>query len=293
MKKIILFLLLSIAAYGKLEVATTIFPVYDAARVIGGDRAEVSLLVSPGVEPHSFEPSPRDITRINKSDVFLYLNEDMETWIEKFSKNVEVDTVSTSEGIPLMAMEEEEDHHSHEGHHHHMDPHIWLDPLLYIKVAENITREFEKRDPENAQYYRKNFTDYEKELKKLDDDIAKTLSKTTHKQIIYAGHFSFGYFTRRYGLDYVTVYKNLSPNANISPKDLKKVIEVVETSGQSYIFQEALVNSKTAKLISNETGVEVLMLHQLGGVTREDLKKNRSYLIIMRENLKNLKKGLE
>ena len=108
MKKVILFLLLSIAAYGKLEVATTIFPVYDAVRVVGGDRVETSLLVSPGVEPHSFEPSPRDIARINKSDVFLYLNENMETWIKKFQKNVEVDTVSVSQGISLMSMEEEE-----------------------------------------------------------------------------------------------------------------------------------------------------------------------------------------
>ncbi|GLI55250.1 periplasmic divalent manganese/zinc-binding lipoprotein [Propionigenium maris DSM 9537] len=292
MKKIILFLLLSMAAYGKLEVATTIFPVYDAARVIGGDRVEVSLLVTPGVEPHSFEPSPRDIARINKSDVFLYLNEEMETWIEKFRRNVEVETVSTSQGIPLMSMEEDDDH-SHEGHHHHLDPHIWLDPLLYIKVVENITQELERRDPENAHYYRENFKIYSRELEKLSEDIVETLEGSTHKQIIYAGHFSFGYFTRRYGLDYISVYKNLSPNAEISPKDLKKVIEVVAASGQRYIFQEALVNSKTAKLISNETGVEVLMLHQLGGVTRDDLKRKKSYLIIMRENLENLRKGLE
>ncbi len=292
MKNIILFLLLSMAAYGKLQVATTIFPVYDAARVIGGDRVEVSLLVTPGVEPHSFEPSPRDIARINKSDVFLYLNEEMETWIEKFRRNVEVDTVSTSQGIPLISMEEAEDH-SHKGHHHHLDPHIWLDPLLYIKVVENIAREFEGRDPENAHYYRENFETYRRELKKLSEDIRDTLEGSTHKQIIYAGHFSFGYFTRRYELDYISVYKNLSPNAEISPKDLKKVIEVVAGSGQNYIFQEALVNSKTAKLISDETGVEVLMLHQMGGVTREDLKRKKSYLIIMRENLENLRKGLE
>lgn len=292
MKKIILFLLLSMAAYGKLEVATTIFPVYDAARVIGGDRVEVSLLVTPGVEPHSFEPSPRDIARINRSDVFLYLNEEMETWIEKFRRNVEVQTVSTSQGIPLMSMEEEDDH-SHKGHHHHLDPHIWLDPLLYIKVVENITQELERRDPENAHYYRENFKIYRRKLEKLSEDIVETLEGSTHKQIIYAGHFSFGYFTRRYGLDYISVYKNLSPNAEISPKDLKKVIEVVAASGQRYIFQEALVNSKTAKLISDETGVEVLMLHQLGGVTRDDLKRKKSYLIIMRENLENLRKGLE
>lgn len=292
MKKIILFLLLSIAAYGRLEVATTIFPVYDAVRVIGGDRVEVSLLVTPGVEPHSFEPSPRDIARINKSDVFLYLNENMETWIEKFEKNVEVETVSASHGIPLMSMEEEKDH-SHEGHHHHMDPHIWLDPLLYIEVVENITEELEGRDPENAPYYRENFKNYRRELENLSGEIEMALSTSTHKQIIYAGHFSFGYFTRRYNLEYISVYKNLSPNANISPRDLKKVIEVVEGSGQRYIFQEALVNSKTAKLISDETGVEVLMLHQLGGVTKDDLKNEKSYLILMRENLENLKKGLE
>lgn len=292
MKKIILFLLLSIAAYGRLEVATTIFPVYDAVRVIGGNRVEVSLLVTPGVEPHSFEPSPRDIARINKSDVFLYLNENMETWIEKFKKNVEVDTVSATHGISLMSMEEEEEH-SHEGHHHHLDPHIWLDPLLYIEVVENITEELEGRDPENALYYRENFQNYKRELEKLNGDIEVVLSASTHKQIIYAGHFSFGYFTRRYNLEYISVYKNLSPNANISPRDLKKVIEVVEGSGQNYIFQEALVNSKTAKLISAETGVEVLMLHQLGGVTKDDLKNEKSYLILMRENLENLKEGLE
>lgn len=292
MKKIILFLLLSIAAYGRLEVATTIFPVYDAVRVIGGDRVEVSLLVKPGVEPHSFEPSPRDIARINKSDVFLYLDESMETWIEKFRRNVEVDTVSTAEGISLMGMEED---HSHEddGHHHDKDPHIWLDPLLYAEVVSNITGELVRRDPENSDYYRENLKTYKKELEKLDSDIKDAFSSSKHKKIIYAGHFSFGYFTKRYDLEYISVYKNLSPNANISPKDLKMIIEVVTASKQNYIFQEALVNSKTAKLISSETGAEILMLHQLGGVTKEDMNNNKTYITIMRENLASLRKGLE
>lgn len=290
MKKIFIFLLLSVITYGKTQVAATIFPIYDAVRVIGGDQVEASLLVRPGVEPHSFEPSPRDIARINSSDVFLFLDKSMETWIGKFEKNIEIDTVRIAEGIDLI---EEEDDHGHDHHHHPYDPHLWLDPLLYIKVVENITEELIKIDRENEQYYRKNLETYKKILEQLHTDIEEAVQNSRYNKIIYAGHFSFGYFAKRYDLEYVTAYKNLSPNAKISPRDLQRIIKEIEDSGQKYIFQETLVNSRTAKLIAEETDSEILLLHQLGGISKEEMSKGSTYISLMEDNLKNLKRGLE
>ena len=296
MKKILMFLMISIVsivAYGT-EVATTIFPVYDAVRVIGGDRVDVSLLVRPGIEPHSFEPSPRDIARINNSDTFLYLDDSMKTWINKFKNNIDTDTRRTAEGIELYEIEDDAEHgHDHKHHRHNYDPHIWLDPILYIKVVQNITDELIRIDSENKDYYKKNLLEYEKQLKKLDEDIVEVVENSKYKKIIYTGHFSFGYFTKRYKLDYVTAYKSISPNANIGPRDLQKIIEEIENSGQKFIFQETLVNDKTAKLISNETSTEILLLHQLGGISKEEMENGNSYIDMMKDNLNNLKKGLE
>jgi len=288
MKKILMFLFLSVMAYGRLEVATTIFPVYDGVKIIGGDRVEVSLLVRPGIEPHSFEPSPRDMVRLNKSDVFLYLDDSMETWIHRFEKNIDVDTVGVAKGIEFREDEEGKSHN----HNHSYDPHIWLDPILYIEIVKNISEELTKRDPDGSDYYRKNYENYRERLMDLHKKTEEVVSVSRYKKIIYAGHFSFGYFIRRYDLEYISVYKNYSPNANISPKDLKNIIEEVKRSGQKYIYQEALVNSKTAELISRETGTEVLMLHQLGGISKDEMSKNYGYIDLMEKNINELRKGL-
>lgn len=295
MKKILIFLMvsvMSIVAYG-IEVSTTIFPIYDAVRVIGGDRVNVNLLVKPGVEPHSFEPSPRDIARINNSDIFLYLDDSMETWIDKFKKNIDIETVKTAKGIELYEVDDDEHGHDHNHHKHSYDPHIWLDPILYIKVVQNVTEELIRIDPQNKEYYSKNLLDYEKQLNKLNEDIVEVVDSSKYKKIIYAGHFSFGYFTKRYELEYVTAYKNTSPNANIGPRDLQKIIEEIKNSGQKFIYQETLVNDKTAKLISSETNTEILLLHQLGGISKKEMESESSYIELMRDNLENIKKGLE
>lgn len=292
MKRLILFLMVTSIIYGKMNVATTIFPVYDAVKVVGGDKVDTTLLIKPGIEPHSFEPSPRDISEINRSEILMYLDDSMETWIHKFESNIETLVFRVSEGVAFMEEEEEEDDHGHHHHHHSRDPHIWLDPVRYMEVVENIYEKLVEIDGENKDYYNANYEEYIEKLEDLHEGYEDMARNVRYKKIIYAGHFSFGYMVDRYDLEYETVYKNFSPNSGISPRDLQKIIVVVRESGQGYIYQEALVNSKTADLISEETGADILLLHQLGGVSKDEYKDGMGYLEIMMDNLNNLKKGL-
>ncbi len=293
--RIILFLLIATISFGQMNISTTIFPVYDGVKEIGGDKVEVTLLVKPGVEPHSFEPTPRDIININNSDRLFYLDESMETWIEKFKKNVSTETFSVSKGITFNVLEEEEDDdHDHHHHHHHdsKDPHIWLDPVRYQTVIKNIYMELSKLDPKNKSYYEVNYNNYIDRLKKLDDEFNNLSKNVRFNTIYYAGHFSFGYFTERYNLKYVSIYKNLSPNAGISPKDMQRIIKLLKDSNQEYFFKEALVNSKASTLIAEETSLKPLLLHQMGSISKKELKENLSYMDLMNLNLENLKRGL-
>ncbi|MFA5094488.1 MAG: zinc ABC transporter substrate-binding protein, partial [Candidatus Omnitrophota bacterium] len=238
---------------GKLEVVTTLFPTYDFARQVGGDKVDVTLLLPPGVEPHTFEPKPQDVVKINKADVFIYTGKYMEPWAESLIKGLSdkgPEIVDASSGIKLMDEEEEDhdgDHHGEEeeehGHHHHggKDPHIWLDLGNAQIMVETIARAFAGKDPANGAYYLKNAGEYNTKLADLDRRYKETLAKAKYKTIIYGGHFAFGYFARRYGLEHDSPYEGFSPNAEPSPKAIAELIKKLRESGVKYIYYEELL----------------------------------------------------
>lgn len=282
----ILFLLITSIAFGKPRVMTTIFPVYDGVREIGGDRVEVDMLIKPGSDPHSFDLSPRDIARVEKSDALIYLSEGMEVWIDRVTSGV--GSLKSYELVHL-----EPHNHSHGHDHSDDDPHIWLDPIEYIDVLERVKDILIETDLDGRGYYTDRYIAYKSQLEELDRDIKETISKSRYDTIIYAGHYAFGRFSNRYGLKYITPYKNTSPNGNITPRALKNLIDAIEASGQRYIYKESLVNSKISRVLEDEVGVKTLELHQMGSISKSELEEEKTYLIIMRENLENLKKGLE
>jgi zinc transport system substrate-binding protein len=293
----------------KLKVVTTLFPQYDFIREIGKDKVDVVLLLPPGMEAHSFEPSPRDIVRIRKSDVFVYTGEFMEPWAHKVIKNVKrknLVVVDAGKGIDLM---EEADHHEHEDgkepaagkaeaeehdHHHHggKDPHIWLDPVYAQKMVANIVAGLSKADPKNMSYYRKNGEIYRQKLEALHRKFLEAFKHTKSKQIIYGGHFAFGYFAKRYGLEHLSPYNGFAPDAEPTPQRVAELVKNMKKSGQKVIYYEELIDPKVAKVISAQTGAKMLLLHGAHNVTKTELKAGISYIRIMEDNLEKLKQGL-
>jgi zinc transport system substrate-binding protein len=326
----------------KLQIVTSLYPQYDFVKAIAKDKAEVTLLLPPGVESHSFEPTPKDITIVKNANIFIYTNDYMEPWAEKVleaANSAQLLAINASAGIDFMDGEEEhhdeeehadedehhdeeehadedehhdeeehadedehhdeeehadeEEHHDEDEHNHgEKDPHVWLDPVLAITMVDNITDGLIKADPENADFYRENAEALKKELQQLDKDFEAAFEKVTHRTIMFGGHFAFGYFAKRYDLSVVSPYEGFAPNAEPSPRKITELIDQVKETGIKTIFYEELVNPKVAEVISKEAGANMLLLHGVHNVSKDEVENGITYIEIMRGNLERLKEGL-
>ncbi len=275
----------------KLTVVTTLFPLYDFTKNIGRDKAEVSLLIPPGVEPHDFEPKPADIMRIHDADVFIYTDKAMEPWVAGIlpaidNKNLLV--VNSGKGITLIKESAEQGEEGHAG----ADPHIWLDFSNAQKMVDNISEGFTEKDPANKNFYTENARFYKSLLSALDTVYRTTLSHCKQHIIIQGGHFAFGYLTKRYGIGYVTAY-GFSPNAEPSPKRLYELIQLMKRQDIKYIYYEEMLSPRVAETIARETDAILLKLNAGHNITKQELHNGVSFISIMEQNLHNLTTGLQ
>lgn len=302
MRKIFLLLIcvaltsstLSAAGNRRLNVVTTLFPLFDFVQRVGGDRVKATLLLPPGVEAHSFSPRPKDAVAVGSADVFVYTGEAMEPWVGDFLKGLDDDdllVVDATKGLPLLGSDHDDEHHDHH-HHGGVDPHVWLDPSLAGRMVGIIADALAKKDPADAETFKRNAAAYQNELRALDRDIRGALSRCERKTIVCGGHFAFGYFAKRYGLKHRSAYSGFSPSARPSPRALANLIKNVKRDGAKAIYYGELINPKVAKVIAEETGAELLLLHGAHNISANELRSGATYLSIMRENLERLKKGL-
>ena len=270
----------------QISIVASLFPQYDFAKAIAGDRASVTLLLPPGAESHSYEPKPADVIAINNSDLFIYTGENLEGWADSMLKGLEGNpaVLDLSAGITL---------HEHEGHEHHgADPHIFTSPRYAVKMAQDIEDKLCEIDPEHAAEYRSRGEAYRKELLALDGEFRQAVEKGARKKLIFGGRFAFLYFVEEYGLDYEAAYDSCSSETEPSAAKLAQIMETVTNEKIPVVYYEELSDPKTARLICEETGAKPLLLHSCHNVSKEELAKGVTYLSLMRENLANLKEGL-
>jgi zinc transport system substrate-binding protein len=294
---------------GRLNIVTTLFPLYDWAKTIGGDRVEVSLLLPPGVESHSFDPTPKDVARIQKSDLFVYTGKQMEPWVEDLlqgglgERQIVVDSsilvglAEPKKTSKKKAPRHHADEHGHDDHGKHdhrdaIDPHIWLDFPKAIQIVDGLARAMAAKDPTGANLYAERAREYKGQLMELDTRFAAALANCRHKTIVYGGHFAFGYLAKRYGLDHVSPYQGFSPNAEPRPKNIAELTTKMKKDGFRHIFYEEGIEPKVAKVISAETGATMLLLHGAHNVSKEELRQKVSYLSLMNDNLVRLQQRL-
>lgn len=282
----------------ELTAITTLFPLYDFTRSIGGEKVEVMLLLPPGVEPHSFEPRPEDAVKTARADLFVYTNPQMEPWAEKLVKGVaakELLVVDASTGIQLMpAGIDHDEHHGHKHshqHQHNLDPHIWLDPVNARQMAQNIADALIAKDPDNADYYQQNFQKLSEQLARLDHDYRAGLSDCNSRVLLHGGHYAFGYLARRYNLDYQAAM-SVSADAEPTPTRMMELVRQIKSSGVSHIFSEEQVSSRLTDSLAREAGVQVLGLHNLHNISRLEQQTSTDYITLMELNLKQLQTGL-
>jgi zinc transport system substrate-binding protein len=322
----------------KLTVYTTIFPLEDFTKKIGGEFVDVQSIYPPGVDAHSFEPTTKTITEIAAADLFIYSGAGVEGFVEKMQdvlKDEKVTLVKAAEGIDLLKAadehehqeehaHEEEDHHSedehahedehhsedehaHEDEHQHADgehaheeehnhshgdydPHVWLDPVLAISLAENIKNALSEKMPEHKDTFEQNFESLKADLEKLDAEFKEAVAKGKTKYLLVT-HAAYGYWEQRYGLEQIAI-SGLSPTQEPSQKELTEVIEESKEHHLKYVIFEQNVSSKVAEVIQKEIGAETLKLHNLEAVTKEDIQNHEDYFSLMKKNLETIKTAI-
>lgn len=291
-------LCLSTAAAGErpLRVIATLFPQYDFAKQIGQEKVSVTLLLPPGSESHSFEPTPGDMKEISAADLFIYTGEQMEPWAKRLADAAAsgVRIVDASAGVRLGGGHAGHvSEHSHDGHDHAIDPHIWLDPVMAGTMAENIGAALAETDRENAEFYLTNTHALRDDLERLHNDITERISGLPRRLLIFGDRFAFGYFFSRYGLESASPYKFCAAGAEPGLRAVIETIEAIKREGVSYIYVEEMTTSKMADVIRGETGVRILRVESLHNPPLEKQTAGLTYQSGMRDNLDAFSKGLE
>ncbi|MWJ32931.1 zinc ABC transporter substrate-binding protein [Saccharibacillus sp. WB 17] len=289
----------------KLKVEASFYPMYEFARQVGGDLADVELLVPAGTEPHDWEPTPKDIARISEADLLVYNGAGMESWVDQVLNATSGDApavVEASAGIDIMEGSEDEHDHEHghehdaaaeEGHDHDhggLDPHVWLSPRLAIEEVRGIEAAFAKADPGNADRFKSNADAYVAKLEALDKEFASGFADTKRKDFV-TQHAAFGYLARDYGLTQVPI-AGLSPDQEPSAQEMAEIVEFAKANDVKTIFFETLVSSKVAATIATEIGARTAVLNPLEGLTEEETAAGADYLSVMRTNLQQLQSAL-
>lgn len=282
MRLVVIFLLLTLLvipsfAKDKPKVVVSFYPLYDFARNIGGERIDVTTLIPFSVEPHDWEPTPKDISKILDADLFIYNGAGLEPWAERLIRDAKNKRLTVIDMYKSIGARGE-------------DPHIWLDPVLVKTQLKVIKDALVKLDPKNKSYYEANYKRYLKKIEELDREIRDTLTKCK-KKVFVTSHDAFSRFAERYGLRQIPM-TGISPEVEPNPRDLLEIVKVIRENKIEYIFTEPLISPKLAESLSRETGVKVLVLDPIEGLSESEIKAGKDYLSKMRENLKNLKIAL-
>ncbi|MFU1595313.1 metal ABC transporter solute-binding protein, Zn/Mn family, partial [Streptococcus dysgalactiae] len=297
-----------VLAEGKVKVVTTFYPVYEFTKGVIGNDGDVSLLMKAGTEPHDFEPSTKDIKKIQDADAFVYMDDNMETWISDVKKSLKSKKVTIVKGTGNMLLvagaghdhdhehghdhedadkEHGHDEHGEEEHSHAFDPHVWLSPYRSITVVENIRDSLSKAYPEKADDFKANAAAYIEKLKDLDKDYTTALSDAKQKSFV-TQHAAFGYMALDYGLNQIAI-NGVTPDAEPSAKRIAALSKYVKKYGVKYIYFEENASNKVAKTLAKEAGVKTAVLSPLEGLTEKEMKAGADYFTVMRKNLETLR----
>lgn len=274
----------------KLQIVCTSFPAYDFAREIAGDSAELTLLIKPGSEVHSYEPTPKDMIRIQESDLFICNGGESEQWAEtlitpKLNTIYMMDCVDTVE-------ESADGIYNAEDGEPELDEHVWTSPLNAIKISEEICNALCKLDTDNAEAYKTNFTAYKAQLMALDREFRQVIKNSGKHTLVFADRFPMRYFALEYGLDCYAAFPGCSSETEPSAKTVAYLIDRVREDKIPAVLYMEFSNQKMADVICEDTGCRKLPFYSAHSVSAEQFEQGVSYLDLMRINLNSLKEAL-
>lgn len=274
----------------KLQIVCTSFPAYDFAREIAGDRAELTLLIKPGSEVHSYEPTPKDMIRIQESDLFICNGGESEQWA-KTLVTPELNTIYMMDCVDTVEESADGIYNAEDGEPE-LDEHVWTSPLNAIKISEEICNALCKLDTDNAEAYKTNFTAYKAQLMALDREFRQVIKNSGKHTLVFADRFPMRYFALEYGLDCYAAFPGCSSETEPSAKTVAYLIDRVREDKIPAVLYMEFSNQKMADVICEDTGCKKLPFYSAHSVSAEQFEQGVSYLDLMRINLNSLKEAL-
>lgn len=310
------------ADVGKISVVTTIFPPYDFVREIAGDQADVKMLLKPGEETHSYEPTPQDIIAIQDSDVFIYTGGENDVWVEDILSSMPdsdmvtlrlVDCVDTVEEEQVEGMKgsaghdhDEADYDDVHNRHtdgadsgedakespHEVDEHVWTSPVNASLIAEQIKNVLSQADPDHSEMYAENTLAYQEQLSELDGQFREVVDHAKRNIMIFGDRFPFRYFADEYGLEYYAAFPGCAGDTEPSAATMAFLIEKVREEQVPAVLKMELSNDDIANAVAEATGTEVKVLYSCHNLSADDFENGETYLSMMQKNVETLKEVL-
>lgn len=305
---------------GKLKIVTTIFPEYDITRAIAKDKVDLELMIKPGVDVHSFTPTPQDIKTVQNSDIFVYGGTEHDKWVENLTKSIDMKNkkvVKLVDGIQQLEEEsvdgmkhehhhddkkedehnhdhkhEKEDEHNHKDEEKELDPHYWTSPKNAIQMVKTITNALVEKDSDNAEFYKENAENYIKQLEGVDKELHDVVDNAKIKQVVIADRFPFRYLFKDLGLEYRALFSGCSVESTASAGQIKKMVDYVKENKIPVVYHIEMGKGELAETVAKNSGAKVKLLHSIHTVTKEDFDKGITYIDLMKQNVEALKEGL-
>lgn len=289
-----------------LSVVATIFPQYDFARQVMGSSDDLTMLLRPGQEVHSYEPTPQDIIAIQNCDLFIYVGGESDAWIEDVLEGMDtshmvilslMDLVDPLEEDTDSVLENPEEHSHEDGeathlHQEEYDEHVWTSPKNAMLITQAICDALCDIDPSNAQTYRQNTADYLEQLEGLDQDFREVISNAGRDTLIFGDRFPLLYFVREYGLNYYAAFPGCASETEPSAATVARLIDLVREEQVPVVYQIELSNGNIARSIADSSGAKVETFYTCHNITRDDFNAGETYLSLMERNVNSLKEAL-
>ena len=276
---------------GRLQIVTTVFPIYDFVRAVAGDTADIKMLIKPGSEVHAFEPAPSDMAVISECDLFAFIGGESDSWVENILADTKVNRVALIERVKTL--EEEASHGDGHLHHHTHDEHIWTSPRNAEDMINSICEELCKLRPESASFYRENAIRYIEEIDVAASEIKAAVAESEWGFIVVADRFPFKYFTDYFGIEYEAALDGCAAAGDVSVKTVARLLSVINERQIKAVYCTELSNRVIAEAIAEQTGAQIIELHSAHNVTLKDFNGGTSYADILRRNAKAIRKGIK
>ncbi|MEM2112956.1 MAG: zinc ABC transporter substrate-binding protein [Candidatus Nitrosocaldus sp.] len=258
----------------RLRIMTTFYPLYEFAKAVVGDRADVGLFIPSGLEPHDWEPSARDLERLRDYHILIYNSATFEPYIDKVKGlGYDLMMVEAAHGIML-----------------EQDPHVWLDPILAKEQVKIILDAVTSMDEGNSKYYADNAKAYTARLDELHAKFEEGLRDCERREFITL-HAAYHYLASRYGLEQITI-AGIEPEHDIPAGKIREIVDLAREHGINVVYAEEGIDDRLVRALAEEINAMVLTLSPIEVLDEEDLEEGKTYITKMEENLENLRQGL-